>query len=122
MSRGRTEEVDYRRLVEEAAVGLERPARYQGFEPPDRAGDCRIEVLVSEVPHELILSPDLVVRQTREVPGTGEAPAAPVFIDGKKVATLRGADVADQFKLMVADYIEGKFGQGTRQAETTAAE
>src|SRR3569833_2055119 len=56
------------------------------------------------------------------LPGTGEAPAAPVFIDGKKVATLRGADVADQFKLMVADYIEGKFGQGTRQAETTAAE
>jgi (E)-4-hydroxy-3-methylbut-2-enyl-diphosphate synthase len=53
------------------------------------------------------------------LPGTGEAPAAPVFIDGKKVATLRGADVADQFKVMVADYIEGKFGQG---AKATAAE
>jgi len=44
------------------------------------------------------------------LPGTGETPAAPVFIDGKKVATLRGADVADQFKLMVADYIERRFG------------
>jgi (E)-4-hydroxy-3-methylbut-2-enyl-diphosphate synthase len=44
------------------------------------------------------------------LPGTGEAPAAPVFIDGQKVATLRGADVADQFKAMVADYIERKFG------------
>ena len=56
------------------------------------------------------------------LPGTGEAPAAPVFIDGKKVVTLRGADVADQFKVMVADYIEGKFGAGARQPETTAAE
>jgi (E)-4-hydroxy-3-methylbut-2-enyl-diphosphate synthase len=46
------------------------------------------------------------------LPGTGETPAAPVFIEGKKVATLRGADVADQFKVMVADYIESRFGQG----------
>ena len=53
------------------------------------------------------------------LPGTGEAPAAPVFIDGKKVATLRGADVADQFKVMVADYIEQKFGGG---AKASAAE
>jgi (E)-4-hydroxy-3-methylbut-2-enyl-diphosphate synthase len=44
------------------------------------------------------------------LPGTGETPAAPVFIDGQKVATLRGADVADQFKVMVADYIEKRFG------------
>jgi (E)-4-hydroxy-3-methylbut-2-enyl-diphosphate synthase len=56
------------------------------------------------------------------LPGTGEAPAAPVFVDGKKVATLRGTDVADQFKLMVADYIEQKFGAGAKQPETTAAE
>ncbi|MEO8883321.1 MAG: flavodoxin-dependent (E)-4-hydroxy-3-methylbut-2-enyl-diphosphate synthase [Devosia sp.] len=56
------------------------------------------------------------------LPGTGETPAAPVFIDGKKVATLRGADVADQFKVMVADYIEQKFGTGAKQPETTAAE
>lgn len=54
------------------------------------------------------------------LPGTGETPSAPVFIDGKKVATLKGADVADQFKAMVADYIEQKFGQGART--TTAAE
>ncbi len=50
------------------------------------------------------------------LPGTGETPAAPVFVDGEKVATLRGADVADQFKVMVADYIERKFGQGARTA------
>jgi len=55
------------------------------------------------------------------LPGTGETPAAPVFIDGKKVATLRGADVADQFKVMVAEYIENRFGQQAK-AEVTAAE
>jgi (E)-4-hydroxy-3-methylbut-2-enyl-diphosphate synthase len=56
------------------------------------------------------------------LPGTGETPAAPVFVDGQKVATLRGADVADQFKVMVADYIEQKFGTGAKQPEVTAAE
>ncbi|MCR6672277.1 flavodoxin-dependent (E)-4-hydroxy-3-methylbut-2-enyl-diphosphate synthase [Devosia ginsengisoli] len=50
------------------------------------------------------------------LPGTGETPAAPVFVDGEKVATLRGADVADQFKVMVADYIERKFGTGQKTA------
>jgi (E)-4-hydroxy-3-methylbut-2-enyl-diphosphate synthase len=50
------------------------------------------------------------------LPGTGETPAAPVFIEGKKVATLRGADVADQFKLMVSEYIEQRFGQGAKTA------
>src|SRR6516162_4168058 len=54
------------------------------------------------------------------LPGTGEQPAAPVFIDGKKVATLRGATVAAEFKQMVIDYIERRFGQGG--AGRTAAE
>ena len=46
------------------------------------------------------------------LPGTGEAPAAPVFIDGKKVATLRGPGAAADFKQMVLDYIEWRFGEG----------
>jgi (E)-4-hydroxy-3-methylbut-2-enyl-diphosphate synthase len=50
------------------------------------------------------------------LPGTGETPAAPVFIEGKKVATLRGAHVADQFKVMVAEYIEQRFGRGAKTA------
>ena len=50
------------------------------------------------------------------LPGTGETPAAPVFIEGRKVATLRGADVADQFKVMVAEYIEQRFGAGAKTA------
>ena len=50
------------------------------------------------------------------LPGTGEAPAAPVFIDGKKVATLRGPGAAAEFKQMVLDYIERRFGQAARAA------
>lgn len=46
------------------------------------------------------------------LPGTGESPAAPVFVDGKKTATLRGKDIAADFEIMVADYIEQRFGQG----------
>jgi (E)-4-hydroxy-3-methylbut-2-enyl-diphosphate synthase len=51
------------------------------------------------------------------LPGTGEAPTAPVFVDGKKVATLRGAGIADEFKAMVADYVERRYGAGRRAAE-----
>jgi (E)-4-hydroxy-3-methylbut-2-enyl-diphosphate synthase len=46
------------------------------------------------------------------LPGTGEAPAAPVFIDGKKAMTLRGAGIADEFKVIVSEYIEKRFGAG----------
>jgi len=46
------------------------------------------------------------------LPGTGEAPAAPVFIDGKKAVTLRGPTVAADFKQMVIDYIERRYGVG----------
>jgi len=45
------------------------------------------------------------------LPGTGESPAAPIFIDGKKAATLRGPNIAEDFQVMVADYIEKRFGQ-----------
>jgi len=47
------------------------------------------------------------------LPGTGESPAAPVFVDGKKVTTLRGPGAAGEFKQMVLDYIERRYGQGT---------
>jgi (E)-4-hydroxy-3-methylbut-2-enyl-diphosphate synthase len=54
------------------------------------------------------------------LPGTGEAPAAPVFIDGKKAMTLRGPTVAADFKNLVIDYIERRYGAGS--AGRTAAE
>ncbi len=43
------------------------------------------------------------------LPGTGETPAAPVFIDGKKVATLRGSCIAEEFKAMVRDYVSNRY-------------
>ncbi len=54
------------------------------------------------------------------LPGTGETPAAPVFIDGKKAVTLRGPTVAADFKKMVIDYIEKRYGAGA--GARTAAE
>ena len=44
------------------------------------------------------------------LPGTGEAPAAPVFVDGAKTVTLRGAGIGQEFKKIVIDYIERRFG------------
>jgi (E)-4-hydroxy-3-methylbut-2-enyl-diphosphate synthase len=44
------------------------------------------------------------------LPGTGEAPAAPVFIDGEKVLTLRGDNIATEFYQIVENYIEKRFG------------
>jgi (E)-4-hydroxy-3-methylbut-2-enyl-diphosphate synthase len=51
------------------------------------------------------------------LPGTGETPTAPVFIDGKKAATLRGPDIAEEFQKMVASYIEQRYGRGKQAAE-----
>jgi (E)-4-hydroxy-3-methylbut-2-enyl-diphosphate synthase len=53
------------------------------------------------------------------LPGTGEAPAAPVFVDGKKFRTLRGPTIAADFKALVIDYIDQRYGTG---AKPTAAE
>ncbi|MER9358857.1 flavodoxin-dependent (E)-4-hydroxy-3-methylbut-2-enyl-diphosphate synthase [Mesorhizobium sp. M0500] len=50
------------------------------------------------------------------LPGTGEMPTAPVFVDGKKAATLRGSSIAADFEKMVADYIERRFGQHDKAA------
>ena len=52
------------------------------------------------------------------LPGTGEQPTAPVFIDGKKAATLRGPTLTADFKQMVTDYIERRFGHAGRSAES----
>ena len=49
------------------------------------------------------------------LPGTGENPAAPVFIDGQKAATLRGPTIARDFQSLVLDYIEQRFGDGANR-------
>jgi (E)-4-hydroxy-3-methylbut-2-enyl-diphosphate synthase len=58
------------------------------------------------------------------LPGTGEAPAAPVFVDGKKFRTLRGPTIAADFKALVIDYIDQRYGSGSKTPEgaVTAAE
>jgi (E)-4-hydroxy-3-methylbut-2-enyl-diphosphate synthase len=50
------------------------------------------------------------------LPGTGESPAAPVFIDGRKAMTLRGARIAEEFQALVEDYVERRFGGQRRSA------
>ncbi|MGQ0673990.1 MAG: flavodoxin-dependent (E)-4-hydroxy-3-methylbut-2-enyl-diphosphate synthase [Hyphomicrobium sp.] len=56
------------------------------------------------------------------LPGTGESPAAPVFIDGKKAMTLRGANIAGEFHTIVEDYIEKRFGAGAKREPAEAGE
>ena len=50
------------------------------------------------------------------LPGTGEAPAAPVFIDGEKALTLRGDNIANEFHALVESYIEKRFGAAAQTA------
>ena len=56
------------------------------------------------------------------LPGTGETPAAPVFVDGEKFRTLRGPSIAADFKALVIDYIDQRYGAGAKAPAVTAAE
>jgi (E)-4-hydroxy-3-methylbut-2-enyl-diphosphate synthase len=47
------------------------------------------------------------------LPGTGESPAAPVFVDGQKFATLRGERIVDEFQNIVLEYVKKNYGQRT---------
>ena len=61
------------------------------------------------------------------LPGTGEAPTAPVFIDGRKATTLRGPTLAQDFKAIVEDYVARRFavepslGEAERETEASSA-
>jgi (E)-4-hydroxy-3-methylbut-2-enyl-diphosphate synthase len=55
------------------------------------------------------------------LPGTGEAPTAPVFIDGEKALTLRGPAIAEEFQALVENYIEKRYGAATTQHSTAPA-
>jgi (E)-4-hydroxy-3-methylbut-2-enyl-diphosphate synthase len=44
------------------------------------------------------------------LPGTGESPAAPVFVDGQKVKTLRGDNIVAEFEQIVQDYVARRYG------------
>lgn len=47
------------------------------------------------------------------LPGTGETPSAPVFIDGEKRMTLKGAGIAEEFQGIVEDYVKNRYGSGS---------
>jgi (E)-4-hydroxy-3-methylbut-2-enyl-diphosphate synthase len=50
------------------------------------------------------------------LPGTGESPAAPVFVDGQKTVTLRGEQIVEQFQAIVLDYVQSHYGKAAQQA------
>ncbi|MGD9866468.1 MAG: flavodoxin-dependent (E)-4-hydroxy-3-methylbut-2-enyl-diphosphate synthase [Hyphomicrobiales bacterium] len=54
------------------------------------------------------------------LPGTGEQPAAPVFVDGEKTVTLRGPNIAAEFKAIVTDYVERRFGGKAARSRVNA--
>lgn len=51
------------------------------------------------------------------LPGTGETPSAPVFIDGEKRMTLRGAGIAEEFQAIVEDYVKNRYGGGSSTSD-----
>ena len=54
------------------------------------------------------------------LPGTGETPAAPVFIDGHKAVTLRGPGIAEEFEDLVQDYVRNRYGSGNGNESSAA--
>jgi len=44
------------------------------------------------------------------LPGTGEVPVAPVYVDGQKTVTLKGERIAEEFQQIVADYVRATYG------------
>ena len=48
------------------------------------------------------------------LPGTGEAPSAPVFLDGKRTVTLKGANIAQEFQAIVQRYVEQRYAGGNK--------
>ncbi len=51
------------------------------------------------------------------LPGTGEEPAAPVFVDGKKTVTLRGPNIAEEFQKIVDDYVDSHYKRRSGKAD-----
>jgi (E)-4-hydroxy-3-methylbut-2-enyl-diphosphate synthase len=54
------------------------------------------------------------------LPGTGESPAAPVFVDGEKTVTLRGDNIAAEFHAIVLDYVKRRYGNASKSCASAA--
>ena len=55
------------------------------------------------------------------LPGTGEVPVAPVYVDGEKTVTLKGDNIADAFQDIVDDYVKTRYGEGGSKRRRTIA-
>ena len=55
------------------------------------------------------------------LPGTGESPAAPVFVDGEKTVTLRGENIAQEFQGIVLDYVKRRYGKEQQEIVSQTA-
>jgi (E)-4-hydroxy-3-methylbut-2-enyl-diphosphate synthase len=55
------------------------------------------------------------------LPGTGETPAAPIFVDGEKFTTLRGPLISEEFKVLVEEYIENRYAHGAPKGQRLSA-
>jgi (E)-4-hydroxy-3-methylbut-2-enyl-diphosphate synthase len=51
------------------------------------------------------------------LPGTGEVPAAPVYVDGERTVTLKGDHIAQEFQLIVEQYVQRRYGQGNQNSQ-----
>jgi (E)-4-hydroxy-3-methylbut-2-enyl-diphosphate synthase len=51
------------------------------------------------------------------LPGTGETPVAPVYVDGQKTVTLKGARIAEEFQAIVEAYVRATYGGEPRSAQ-----
>ena len=56
------------------------------------------------------------------LPGSGENPVAPVYVDGHKTVTLKGDHIAEDFQRIVNEYVIARFGAGTQQRDYVAAD
>jgi (E)-4-hydroxy-3-methylbut-2-enyl-diphosphate synthase len=55
------------------------------------------------------------------LPGSGEQPVAPVYVDGAKTVTLKGATIAEEFQKIVSEYVAARYGVGNAPGERTAS-
>jgi (E)-4-hydroxy-3-methylbut-2-enyl-diphosphate synthase len=56
------------------------------------------------------------------LPGSGESPVAPVYVDGRKTVTLKGAAIAEEFQAIVEDYVQRRFGANAATAAGSSRE
>ena len=54
------------------------------------------------------------------LPGTGEVPVAPVFVDGEKTVTLKGDNIAQEFQAIVEDYVKKNYAEGGKLRANSA--